>query len=116
MLAGGTAFALLFFLAFMIWNGPLLDFPEGDATAEANAYLLIDDLGWFALAGGGIAFALMASAASVAALRSGAVPTWLGWLGAVVGLASAATLAFVGIFAWIAWILVASILLLVRRG
>lgn len=117
VLAGGTAFTLLFFVALIIFSGALLNFPgEADATAQANAYLLIDDISWFALGGGGIAFALMAVAASIAALRSGAVPNWLGWLGAVVGLASAATIAFVGIFAWIAWILVTSILLLVRRA
>jgi len=117
VLAGGTAFALLFFLAFTIWSAPLIDFPgRADATTAANAYLLIDDIGWVTLGGGGIGFALMAVAASIAALRSGVVPTWLGWLGAIVGLASAATIAFFGIFAWIAWILVTSILLLVRRA
>jgi hypothetical protein len=117
VLAGGTAFALFFFLAFTIWSAPLLDFPgEADATAAANAYLLIDDIGWVVLGGAGVAFALMAVAASVTALRSGVVPTWLGWLGAIAGLAAAATIAFVGIFAWIAWILVASLLLLVRRA
>ncbi len=117
VLAGGTAFALFFFLAFTIWSAPLLDFPgQADATAAANAYLLIDDIGWTILGGGGVAFALMALAASIAALKSRAVPTWLGWLSAIVGLAAAATIAFVGIFAWIAWILVASILLLVRRS
>jgi len=78
--------------------------------------LLIDDIGWVTLGGGGVAFALMAIAASIAALRSGVIPTWLGWLSAVVGLAAAATIASVGIFAWIAWILVASVLLLVHRA
>jgi nitrate reductase NapE component len=43
-------------------------------------------------------------------------PTWLGWLSLVVGAAAAATVAFVGIFAWLAWILVGSVLPLVRRA
>jgi hypothetical protein len=34
----------------------------------------------------------------------------------VVGAAAAATVAFVGIFAWLAWILVGSVLPLVRRA
>ncbi|MDH4340913.1 MAG: hypothetical protein OEW52_12615 [Thermoleophilia bacterium] len=117
VLAGGTAFALLFFIAFEIFAAPFTDFPgKADPTLAANTYLTIDDIGWVILGGAGVAFALMAIAASIAALKSRTVPTWLGWLGAIVGLAAAATVMFFGIFAWIAWILVASILLLVRRA
>jgi hypothetical protein len=117
VLAGGTAFALLFFMATGIWAVPIIGFPgEADPTIAANTYITIDDLGYFALGGGGVAFAVMAVAASIAALRSRAIPAWLGWLGAIVGLLSAATVAVVGAFAWMAWILVASLLLLVRRA
>jgi hypothetical protein len=117
VLAGGTAFTLLLFLAVTIWSAPLIDFPgKGDATAEANAYLTIDDVGWFSLGGAGIAFALMAVAASVAALRARVVPTWLGWVSLILGVLAAATIAFFGIFAWLAWILGVSLLLLVRRA
>jgi hypothetical protein len=117
VLAGGTAFSLLVFIAFEIWSAPLVDFPgHADPTAAANAYLAFDDIGWFVLGGSGVAFAVMALAASIAALKSRAVPTWLGWLGAIVGLLAAATITFFGIFAWLAWILVTSILFLVRRG
>lgn len=116
VLAGGTAFTLLFFLAVTIWSAPLIDFPgDADATASANAYLTMDDVGWFSLGGAGIAFALMAVAASVAALRARVVPTWLGWIGLVVGVLAAATIAFFGIFAWLAWIAGVSLLLLLRR-
>ena len=52
--------------------------------------------------------------ASLAAIRGG-VPAWLGWLGVVAGVASLATIFFVGTFAWMAWILVASIVLLFAR-
>jgi len=117
VLAGGTGFALLLFTAVAIWSAPLLQFPgDADPTAAANAYLLIDDLGWVLLGGAGVAFAVMAVAASVAALRSAVVPAWLGWIGAVVGLAAAATILFVGILAWLAWTLLVSVLLLVRRA
>lgn len=117
VLGGGIAFALLAFMAFEIWAGPLIDFPgEADPTMSANAYLTIDDIGWVVFGGAGVAFALMAVAASIAALKSRAVPTWLGWLGAIVGLLSAATITFFGMFAWMAWILVASLLFLARRA
>jgi hypothetical protein len=117
VLTGGTAFTLLFFLAVTIWSAPLIDFPgEADATAEANAYLTIDDIGWFTHGGAGISFALTAVAASTALLRARTVPSWLDWLSLVIGAAAAATVAFVGIFAWLAWILVCSVPLLVRRA
>jgi hypothetical protein len=116
VLAGGTGFTLLLFMANTIWAAPLIDFPgDADPTAAANSYLLIDDIGWVTLGGAGICFAVMAIAVSVAALRESVVPTWLGWLGALVGLIAAATIAFVGLFAWLAWLLVVSILLLTRR-
>jgi hypothetical protein len=56
----------------------------------------------------------MAVPASLAAIRGG-VPRWLGWLGVLAGVVSLATVFFVGMFAWLAWILVASIVLLVAR-
>lgn len=115
VLTGGTAFTLLFFIAFEIFSAPFIDFPgKADPTAAANAYLAIDDIGWVTLGGAGVAFALMAVAASIAALESRAIPTWLGWVSLLVGLAAAATITFFGIFAWLAWILVASILFLAR--
>lgn len=117
VLTGGTAFTLLFFVAIETFAAPFVEFPgEADPTAAANAFLMIDDVAWTTLGGAGVAFALMAVAASIAALKSRAVPTWLGWLGAIVGLLSAATITFFGIFAWIAWTLVVSVLLLVRRA
>jgi hypothetical protein len=117
VLAGGTAFSLLFFMSFEILAGPFVDFPgKADPTAAANAFLTIDDVGWVTLGGAGVAFALMALSASVAAIKAQAVPTWLGVLSAVVGVAAAGTIAFFGIFAWLTWILVASILFLVRRS
>ena len=38
------------------------------------------------------------------------------WLGVAAGIASLGTVAFLGMFAWMAWIAVASIVLLVAPG
>jgi hypothetical protein len=116
VLIGGTLFTLCFALCWTLWTAPLLDMP-GDhaaALAEAQAYLGYDDVGWFTLGMAGVAAAVMAVPASLAAIRGG-LPAWLGWLGVTVGFASIATVAFFGMFAWMAWILVASLVLLVRR-
>jgi hypothetical protein len=115
VLIGGTVFTLCFAFCWILWTAPLADVADDEsiALAEAQAYLSYDDVGWFVLGAGGVAAALMAVPASLAAIRGG-LPAWLGWIGVVVGLASIATVAFFGMFAWMAWIAVASIVLLVR--
>ena len=117
ILIGGIAFALSLALSFIVWTGPLIDVPadQARALAQAEAYLAIDDIGWFLLGAAGIGAALMAVAASAAALRGRVVPGWLGWLGIAAGIASFATVAFFGMFAWMAWIAVASIAMLIGR-
>jgi hypothetical protein len=115
VLIGGVAFTLCFAFCWIAWLGPL-DGIAGDedlALAQASAYLAYDDVGWFFLGSAGVGAALMAVPASVAAMRAG-LPTWLGRIGVVAGLASAATVVFFGMFAWMAWIAVASVVLLVR--
>jgi hypothetical protein len=115
---GGAAFVILNTVALTIWVAPLLDI-ENDAAralAQADAYLMIDDVGWMMLGASGVAAGIMIVFASLATFRGDAVPRWLGMLGVLAGVISLATIAFFGIFAWLAWILVTSILLLVRRA
>ena len=114
VLIGGIAFTLCFVLALTIWTAPLIDVPDDSARAlaQAEAYLAVDDIGWFLLGAAGVGAALMAVPSSLAAIRAG-VPAWLGWLGVAAGIASLGTVAFLGMFAWIAWIAVASIVMLV---
>jgi hypothetical protein len=116
VLIGGIVFTVCFPLALFMFQAPLVDMPDNHARAlvEAEAYLTYDDAAWVAFAAAGVGAALMAVPASLAAIRGG-VPKWLGWLGVVAGVVSLATITFVGMFAWMAWILVASIVLLVAR-
>jgi hypothetical protein len=117
VLIGGTVFALCFALCWIIWGAPLDDMPvdAARARAQAEAYLGYDDIGWFLLAAAGMGAALMAIPASLAAMRAG-VPRLLGWLGVAAGVGSLATVAFFGLFAWMAWIAGASIVLLVAAA
>ena len=113
VLIGGIAFTLSFALALTIWSAPLTDIRRAArALAEADAYLAIDDIGWFLFGASGVGVAMMAIPASLAALRGRAVPAWLGWVGVALGVASLATIAFFGVFAWMAWIAGASIVML----
>jgi len=116
-LVGGVAFTVLFFTAITIWTAPLTELDNESAslqTAQAETYLGIDDVGWFLLGGSGIGAGLMIIGASLAALRATLVPAWAGWIGVALGVISLATIAFVGIFAWLAWLLIASVGMLIR--
>ena len=117
VLVGGTAFTLCFTFCWTLWTAPLADSPEDPARAlaQAEAYLGYDDVGWFLLGAAGVAAAVMAVPASVAAIRAG-LPAGLGWLGVAAGIASLATIAVFGIFAWMAWIAAASIVMLLAHG
>lgn len=118
-LAAGAVFAVLFFLAMMLWFAPLIEL-DTDAsgsvqTSKAETFLGIEDIGWFLLGGGGVAAGLMAIVTSIGARRGGLVPAWAGWLGVALGVVGLATIAFFGILAWMLWILLASILMLWPR-
>ena len=115
VLIGGIAFTLSFSLALTIWSAPLTDIAGARELAVADAYLAIDDIGWFLFGASGVGVAMMAIPASLAALRGRAVPAWLGWVGVALGVASLATIAFFGVFAWMAWIAGASIVMLGGR-
>lgn len=115
-LVGGVAFTVLFFTAITIWTAPLTELDNETAslqTAQAETYLAIDDVGWVLLGGSGIGAGLMIIAASLVALRARSVPAWAGWIGVALGVISLATIAFVGIFAWLAWLLIASVGMLI---
>ena len=115
VLIGGIAFTLSFSLALTIWSAPLTDIAGARELAVADAYLAIDDIGWFLFGASGVGVAMMAIPASLAAVRGRAVPAWLGWVGVALGVASLATIAFFGVFAWMAWIAGASIVMLGGR-
>jgi hypothetical protein len=115
-LAAGAAFAVLFFVAMMLWYAPLmeLDAEESAAvqTTQAETYIGIEDIGWFMLGGGGVAAGLMIIVASIGARRGGLVPAWAGWVGVALGIVGLATVTFIGILAWLLWMVVVSLLML----
>jgi hypothetical protein len=74
------------------------------------------DASWMLHASGGAGAAAMVIAASLAAVRARAVPTWSGWLGIVAGILSLALIIFFPWFVLAIWILVVSIGMFVRAG
>jgi hypothetical protein len=114
VVVGGSVFIALVSVGVTIWSAPLLD-DSLDETSAAT-YLLLDDFGWVIIGAGGVAMGVLIVAASLAALRLGWVPSWLGWLSVAFGVVAFASVAAVGLFAWIAWLIIAGTLMLVRGG
>jgi hypothetical protein len=75
-----------------------------------------DDASWMLHASGGAGAAAMIIAASVAALRARAVPSWAGWLGVVAGILSLALVVFFPWFVLALWVLVVSVGMFIRGG
>jgi hypothetical protein len=75
-----------------------------------------DDVSWVLHASGGVGIGTMIIAASLAALRAGAVPKWAGWLGVVAGIIGLFLLVFFPWFVVGIWILVVSIGMFMRGG
>lgn len=86
-----------------------------DDTYQNNVYPelihLAGDVGYILHATGGVGLSVMILAASIAFIRSGVVPKWVGWVGVVVAVAALATVAFITAFVWLLWILVVALVL-----
>ena len=111
---GGTLFIVFFSTGMTLWSAPLLT-PDELTTANAEAYLTFDDVGWVMIALGGVALGAMIIGVSLAALELGIVPKWAGWVSLALGVISLATLAAVGIFAWTLWLVAAGCFVLFSR-
>jgi hypothetical protein len=79
-----------------------------DFQLDPDTRRLFEDAGLLALASGAIAAMLLVVAVSVAALRFGVLPRWLGWFGLVVAVLLPTAVSFVGFLVLWVWILAVS--------
>lgn len=114
---GGVVYATLSLAALAVETGIRT---MSDDTYHHTVYPGLihaaDDASWVLHASGGAGLAAMIVAASLAAVRARAVPTWAGWLGIVVGILSLGLLIFFPWFLAAIWILVVSIGMFLRAG
>ena len=114
---GGVVYATLTLAALAVETGIRT---MSDDTYHHTVYPGLihaaDDVSWVLHASGGAGLAAMIIAASLAALRARAVPTWAGWLGIVVGILGLGLIVFFPWFLVAIWILVVSIGMFVARG
>jgi hypothetical protein len=81
---------------------------------DVNARRLLEDAGLLLLASGAIAAMLLVVAVSIAALRFGIVPRWLGWVGFAAAALLPLAIAFVGFLVLFVWVLAVSVTLVAR--
>ena len=85
------------------------------AVSDVDFVRVLPQLAWFLLlVGGGFDAALLVSTAIVT-LRTGVLPRWLAWLGIVIAIVLLFDVVYVNIVPFLLWVLVASIVLLMRR-
>jgi hypothetical protein len=88
---------------------------ESEEAFDPTLHGVLGALGFTAINHALIASAVTVVASSLAAMRWGGFPAWFAWLGFIVALALVANiLYFFGLFVWVAWVLLASSLLLIR--
>ena len=114
---GGVVYATLAFAALAVNQGIRT---MSDDTYHHQVFPGLihaaDDAGYVLHATGGAGAAAMIIAASLAALRAAAVPSWAGWLGVAAGILALASIAFFPQAAIAIWILVVSGGMFVRGG
>jgi hypothetical protein len=112
----GVASATLLLASASLYVAPAAaagqeEFPFDPSTANS-----LSNAGFALLVSSTMAAALLVLAASIVAHRTGLLPRWLALAGFVVSPAQLFAIFFLPLFAWLAWVLTVSVVLLVRTA
>jgi hypothetical protein len=109
----GLVFTALYVAGVSLLAAPAALADDSDFKLDPNTAQMLSDAGYFLLVGGVMVASILVLSASTAALRTGILPAWLGWVGLVVGFAMLFAIFFVPILVFVAWVLVVSLVMLV---
>jgi hypothetical protein len=109
----GLVFTGLYVAGVSMFTAPAALADESKYKLDPNTAEMFSDAGYLLLVGGVMVAAIMVLSASTAALRTGVLPAWLGWIGLVVAVAMLFAVFFVPILVFVAWVLVVSLVMLV---
>ena len=84
-------------------------------TLDPDTRRLAEAAGFLLFVSGALAAILLVVAVSLAALRFGILPRWLGWAGFVVAALLPLAIGFIGFLVLFAWVLAVSVALALRR-
>ena len=112
--AGGIAAAVLVFVGNAVSRATAFIAMSDEFVLDPNTRRLVDQAGFLIFVSGAFAAILLVAAASLAALRYGVLPRWLGWA----GIPAAALLAvpFLGFLVFVAWMLTVGAVLALGRA
>lgn len=113
--AGGTACAVLLLAGNAVSRATAFAAMDDEFQLDPNTRRLFEDAGLLLLASGMLAAILLVGAVSLAALRHGLLPRWLGWAGFPAAALLPLAIAFVGFLVLALWVIAVSSALAFRR-
>jgi hypothetical protein len=109
----GLVFTALYVAGVSLFAAPASLAGDSDFTLDPNVAELVSNAGYLLLVGGVMVASVMVLSASTAALRTGVLPAWLGWVGLVVAVVMIFAVIFIPILVFVGWVLVVSLVMLV---
>jgi hypothetical protein len=106
-------FTALYVAGVSLFAAPASLAGDSDFTLDPNVAELVSNAGYLLLVGGVMVASVMVLSASTAALRTGVLPAWLGWVGLVVAVVMIFAVIFIPILVFVGWVLVVSLVMLV---
>jgi hypothetical protein len=85
-------------------------------TLDPDTQRIFESAGFLLFVSAAFAAILLVAAVSVAALRYGILPRWLGWAGIVVAVLLPSAFVFVGFLVLLAWVLAVGVMLAARQA
>ena len=113
--AGGLIAATLVLAGNAVSRTPAFASLDDNFKLDPNQARLLNDLGFMMFASATLAAILLVVAVSLATLRYGVLPRWVGWFGFPIALLLPLGIAFVGFLIFALWVVVVAVALLVRR-
>jgi len=112
---GGVASAILLLTGGAGLLAPFAAAINSTRVVDLTLYSVLGSMAFLTINFALLGQAVQVVATSLVALRWGGLPAWFGWLGFLVAIALALNLLyFFGLFVWVAWVLLASVLLWAR--
>src|SRR5215207_10925405 len=114
--AGGTACAVLVLAGNAVSRATAFAAMSDDFQLDPNTRRLIEDIGFLLFVSGALAAILLVVAVSLAAIRHGLLPRWLGWAGFPAAALLPLAIGFVGFLVFLVWVLAVSAALALGRS
>jgi hypothetical protein len=113
---GAVATATLLLAGNAVSRAPAFAAMDDELQFDPNTRRFFEDAGLLLLASGALAAIALVVAVSLAAIRYGILPRWLGWAGFAVAPVLLLGIAFVGFLGLMLWVLAVSAVLGFRRA